>query len=198
MGAILETGSLACGKQDIKRRLINIVDFDEKQVVNEQDFYNGGFHATQGFKEIGTEMKDKNKKKIETNHHNFLENNEFEKYVMHYKIIGKLGYIAYALQVVTYTSPKGKVILEYPKNSVWGSLPRTLEFKNITSLKRYIKESSEPKELKGGLIKNESNFELGKIETKTRIYKTKPEKLPQKYQWLDDYVFITYGAYNPV
>ncbi|WP_436962318.1 hypothetical protein [Staphylococcus shinii] len=198
MGAILETGSLACSKKDIERRLINIVDFDEKHVVHDEDFYNGGFHATQNFKQIGKEMKDKNKSNIERNHYNFVENNDFEKYVMHYKIIGSLGYKAHALKVITYTSPKGKVILEYPKEYIWGQSRRTLEFKNITSLKRFVKECSEPSKLNGSIIKNKEDFELGEISTQERNYKTKPKKLPQKYQWLDEYVCVTYGAYNPV
>ncbi|RIN27696.1 hypothetical protein [Staphylococcus succinus] len=198
MGAILETGSLACSKTDIKRRLINIVDLDEKNVVQDEDFYNGGFHATQGFKQIGKEMKDKDKRTIETNHYNFIENNDFEKYVIHYKVIGSLGYKAHALKVFTYTSLKGKVILEYPKEYIWGQSPRTIEFKNITSLKRYVKESSEFRELNGSIIRNKDGFKLGEISTQERIYKTKPKKLPQKYQWLDEYVCVTYGAYNPV
>ncbi len=196
MGAILVDGMLVTGVKTIQNRLKEIINDDDNNVIHEQDFYTGHFGATIDITKSSKTYKGKTKDKIEGNMAKFLEEENFEKYIIKYAIIGQLGYIAYKLKVKTHHITRGKVYLwVLRENRINGC--DIHEFNNITELKKFIRDIPDPYKYINSDIKDDKYNTIGYIGSEKRKYKTKPRTLPKKYDYIDELVAIGYAAFNP-
>ena len=186
MGAIFRSGRMQTGKAMIEDELQRIVDFDYGTRSTDEDMYRGDFGSTQSFKNIKT-YKGKSEGVRDKNMADFLDTHDFEKYEIHYSIIGQLGYMAYSPKVnMEVTGARGPFRVN------------GREFKNVTEIRNATKDIHRGQKLIGQTIRQKSSYmEVGRIGMDYRIYKTKPKKLPMKYQWISEYVDVVYGAHNP-
>lgn len=185
MGGMLVTNKLVCGRSEIEQRLENIIEHDYRSRETDHDMYRGDFGSTQRIVDVGSELKGKSQDRIDKNFEKFEESVRFEKYEIKYQVIGQLGYVARVLKVDVPNPPRKPIRVGLQ------------EFKNVTELKRYLKNHHNPKSFLGKEIICGFNT-VGYIRSESRTYKTRPKKLPKKYQWLDEKVVIGFGAYNPV
>lgn len=186
MGAILKTGRVRVGRAHMKQWLEKMSEADAASRRDEHDMYRGDF----GSSTVARTYKNysgKSKAVIEKNYDRFVDETEFEKYVINYAIIGQCGYIAYKT-VVSFQgqTPRGEL-------RVNGKV-----FRNVTALKEALKDVHTAKRLYGQKIFRKDGWQAeGVIGAETHIYKSQPKALPKKYQWMDELVEMAYGGYNP-
>lgn len=100
-----------------------------------------------------------------------------------------MGYRAYEPDVYLKVKVRGTINVRTAKGT-W------LEFKNVTELKRALKNISTARTLLGARLYS-GGVHIGYIVNRGRVYKSKPKKLPKKYMWIDKYVHVAYGGFNP-
>lgn len=193
MGAIFVDRVMKCGRQEIESRLNNVIEYDFETRRDEEDMYRGDF----GSSTIGRmldEYKGKSESVMEKNRQKFLDRSleETEKYKIDYAIIGQLGYVARTAKPEAHLGMKFRGEVSVGRG--WNSK----EYRNVTELKKALKSSvSLARELYGKSIYDHNGNEVGVISSESRAYKTKPQKLPAKYQWLDELVVVAYAGRNP-
>lgn len=196
MGKILEINSFTVCRNEVEKDLAEIVENDAKY-QRDYDDASQGYGECHSIHQIAQPLLDKSKPKIIKNHENFEQRNDFEKYIIHYQVTGFLTYIAKTLKVNMRGISKKEVTLVFPNYNLGKLFKDEKTFKNVTELKRFTKDYHTPHKLDGATILNDKGTQIGEVESESRTYKTKPKTLPKKYQWLDELVVVSFGAYNP-
>lgn len=190
MGASFRSSTAKLGISSIRLYLNNIIERELDSRSSEDDMYRGDFGSSTLAVTRPKIYKGKSERKIEKNFMKFEDETNFKKYVIDYAIIGQLGYLAKKSIVKLQGRPVGKIILVNPLGS-------RMEFKNITELKNELKKDLffAQKALYSRIFCG--NVEIGVVDFEAHAYKSKPKRLPKKYQWLEEYVEIGYGGYVP-
>ncbi|MFF0676853.1 hypothetical protein ACFYSI_13100 [Staphylococcus xylosus] len=197
MGGILKTGLFTVPLKEISKTFCDLINDDFNSRREDEDMYRGDFGSTHSFNEITPRLKETGKVKMQKGYESFYEKTEFEKYKITYRVIGHTGYVAQKLKVDTFASTKGKVILNIPKTVPNELFNPTKTFDSITDLKKYLENTNNPHVYKASEILTENYQKIGSVEVLSRNYKSRPKTLPKKYQWIDQYVVVSYGAINP-
>ena len=186
MGAILKTGRVSVGKQQMRKWLERMSENDAMSRRSDEDMYRGDFGSSQVASSHQT-FTGKSPSAIDKNYEAFEEKTNFKKYTIDYAVIGQLGYIAYKAKVTFQgQTPRGEL-------RVNGKV-----FRNVTALKEALKDVHTAKRLYGQKIFRKDGWQAeGVIGAETHIYKSQPKALPKKYQWMDEFVEMAYGGYNP-
>lgn len=198
MGTIYNTGTLKATPETIISRLNLIRERDRKSRVRQEDMYRGDFgssHVNRGgplvsFEYLNTEkQRDRNEQKF-----NDLMLDKNDKYIIHYASIRRLGFLAAKLKVETHHGYKSVNGIGVKEKGI------TKRFKNITELKKYVKNLSPlgKKRLHNAYIVDLKTYQnVGVIAGERRVYKSKPKKLPKKYDFITEYNEYIYGGGCP-
>lgn len=196
MGRMFVDGSLMIEKGEIVKRFNRIIERDFASRRTEHDMYRGDFGSSRVSPSPLKIYKGKSENVIEKNSKKFIEEyyERFDKYIIDYAITGQLGYIAKSAKLIMLTqgSIRGGLRIKTDFMSY-------KEFKNITELKKALKENLQfAKENMGETVYDKNWNKVGHIGSDSRVFKTRPKELPKKYQWLDEYVHVTYASWNPI
>jgi hypothetical protein len=194
MGGMLVTKNMIVPKKEIESILRQIIESNFMSRTEEEDMYRGDFGSTQSIVKVPEDKVHKDYKRMERNHDKFVENTEFEKYQIKYQITGQLNYVDQMLKVEMHASTRGKLTMQLAPPY----RRERKEFKNVTELKRYIKDVSNPMIYKNAKIYNHNHHVIGTVETVTKEYKSKPKSSPKANHWHDRYVLVSFGAINPI
>lgn len=197
MGAILVYKTMVAGSKTIVNRLIELVHHEENKIESEQDFYTGHFGATHQIIKSKLVYNGKNKEDYLKYINEFVDEEEIEKYVIKYTVLGELGYIAYKLKVNSDCAKTRSKLKLHVINGLGPGNKIIKKFNNITELKRFINNVDQPHKYLNAEITDERLNYLGYIDAETRKYKTKPKVLPKKYDYIDKLNVYGYAAYNP-
>lgn len=190
MGAIFVSDTVNIPKTMVMRYLEKMVLDSYLSRTTDDDIYRGDFGSTQSYVYRG-KYKGKSENPIKKNINKFFEENDnFEKYVIDYAEVGQLGYVAVGFELEVLSGLRGS----YNFNGQ--------SYKNITELKKSFKNIRNKESLYGETIHftppgKLQVAEVGRVKMFTKLYKTKPKKLPSKYDHLTEYITVSYGAYNP-
>ena len=194
MGATFRSGRAQLPEGLVASYLNGIIERDRASRQTEQDMYRGDFGSSSlNRRTIKTyDLKTNTQAMIDKRYQDFVSGagHQFEKYVMDWSVIGQLGYIAYTTKVVLPTGLSGPLYIR----GLGGK-----GFKNVTELRAAVRNNP-TKEMVGKAIYlygRQGIVDVGRIEMDCHIYKTKPAKRPDKYNWLERYIEVAYGGFNP-
>ncbi|MGP5096171.1 hypothetical protein [Staphylococcus equorum] len=209
MSTLIRTESMTAPKSKVVAMLNQMVLEEYASRHFESDMYRGDFGSSIVQSSSVFEDETRNEDKIIKNFSKF-ENQEFcelEKYIIKYALIGLAGYVAYeepkvTIQPGTRLNKYEKYIIKYPDSSNKFEVNNIRRFENITSMKNYAREHSNPHCLVGATIskyntQTGSHTKVGGLYSKTRQYKNKPKALPKKYIKLDELVTVAFGGGCP-
>lgn len=193
MGAILQFDFLQSTKKSFFNTINNIIDEDYDSRRTEEDMYRGDFGDSSiskrpliFFEKLSTKNQiEKNKLKFEQE-----LSRKNEKYTIDYAVVGNLGYLAVKLKPEIYKNYK----------SSNGILVKRKKFKNISEFKKYLSRI-EKTQLNTyhflDIYDAKTNEVVGRINGDEHFYKTKPAKVPKKYDFIESYDVYGYGGFCP-
>ena len=211
MGALFRFETLVAPKSRVRDVLLEMVENEDSSRYFESDMYRGDFGDSSVRPNPSFEDDTKSSKKKESNTEKFAKEKfcEFEKYVIHYALVGTEGYIAYeqprvSLEPNTRLKKDEIFTLKYKNDNPFFESPNNTagRFENITSMKKYITNHYNVQSLVGASIykynkRLGTQSKVGNLVSKSRTYKNKPQTLPKKYVKLDKVVNVAYGGWCP-
>ena len=169
----------------IESEIGDVIEESERNYNPETDMYNGGLQGC----EVGRLVKEyegHTVKQIQRNERNFSEiSYDFaEMNVMNYAVLGRKGYMAYIIKpIITGISSKGYELIkestyDREKFRTQSELKRAVEFNPL----RWYKAS----------VCDGSGNRIGQVGLEKHVYKTKPKKCPERYDFLEENLVVIY------